>query len=865
MIPRTLTIKNFLSYGAVPQTISFEGYDLICLSGKNGHGKSALLDAMTWALWGAARKTAGTNKPDEGLLRLGSTQMMVLFEFGCSKGIYRVRREFSFRQGKPHATLDFAVYDAVADEYRSLTDKTIRRTQENIEQAIGLDYETFVNSAFLRQGNANEFSNKSPKDRKKVLAAILGVNQYDALQSRALERARELAHKIRVLQELQEQDAAVIATQEELVRLLNAEQGNLQQVGRLEQAGNLALQAATAQLDQAQARKRELLASVQQLAQEEAQLGQARQEWGARALAWRQGHAKSRLAGDRTSLVQSLQSARQQEAAAREKHEYQLTLVTKIAQVRQIYAACEQAEHQEQRLSSEERAGQLQAAQLVALREQGGALAAQLATVKAEQQQFDRRREWYGQRAGQAKGWYAILEELQQKEQAVAAQEAPSCPLCEQMLSAKRKQFLQHKFGQEHAQRSHAYRRLTGLLARLKQVLVQQHERLQAWEQQRHQLQTITTQIAERELQERLRRESLELLQRQIDQGREHISTLAAEYGYAISVDMTSAQLLAFFSAKLQLLQVEQQATIASERALLVARSAVGEAERALAASAEHAALVGALGEQRRQLGSQRLQLITATKALQERRQRCGSTDIDVAISQALSAQEECRRQLVGVVQEKERLLSAVGQAEIRLAQVTQRRTVYEGRQQEIAALELEKRDYTALALLWSKNGIQALLIEEAIPEIEYEANELLSRLTQHNTQVFIESLRDLKGGGVRETLDIKISDAMGVRPYEMFSGGEAFRIDFALRIAISKLLARRAGAALQLLIIDEGFGSQDEEGLSRLMNALYAVQKDFEKIIIVSHLPAFKENFPVHFVIEKLPSGSTITVEQRG
>ena len=134
-----------------------------------------------------------------------------------------------------------------------------------------------------------------------------------------------------------------------------------------------------------------------------------------------------------------------------------------------------------------------------------------------------------------------------------------------------------------------------------------------------------------------------------------------------------------------------------------------------------------------------------------------------------------------------------------------------------------------------AKNGIQALLIEQAIPEIEQEANELLGRLSQNQAQVFIESQRDLKSGGVRETLDIKISDTMGVRPYEMFSGGEAFRIDFALRIAISKLLARRAGTALQVLIIDEGFGSQDEEGLQRLMQALYTVQEDFEKIIIVS------------------------------
>jgi len=77
--------------------------------------------------------------------------------------------------------------------------------------------------------------------------------------------------------------------------------------------------------------------------------------------------------------------------------------------------------------------------------------------------------------------------------------------------------------------------------------------------------------------------------------------------------------------------------------------------------------------------------------------------------------------------------------------------------------------------------------------------------------------------------------------------------------------LARRAGTALQTLIIDEGFGSQDEDGLARLMNAIHAIQHDFAKVIIVSHLPEFKDHFPVHFLASKSATGSTITVEERG
>ena len=87
MIPHKIQLKNFLSYGAELQMIDFTPYRLIYLSGKNGHGKSALLDAMTWALWGQARKTTNAVKPDQGLLRLGQTHMIVIFDFelnGCA-------------------------------------------------------------------------------------------------------------------------------------------------------------------------------------------------------------------------------------------------------------------------------------------------------------------------------------------------------------------------------------------------------------------------------------------------------------------------------------------------------------------------------------------------------------------------------------------------------------------------------------------------------------------------------------------------------------------------------------------------------------------------------------------------------------
>src|SRR5206468_4987627 len=111
------------------------------------------------------------------------------------------------------------------------------------------------------------------------------------------------------------------------------------------------------------------------------------------------------------------------------------------------------------------------------------------------------------------------------------------------------------------------------------------------------------------------------------------------------------------------------------------------------------------------------------------------------------------------------------------------------------------------------------------------------------------------------ETLDIKISDAAGTRRYEMYSGGESFRINFALRIALSRLLAGRSGARLETLFIDEGFGSQDQEGRDRLIEAIHAVQDDFKRILVITHIDELKDRFPARIEVTKGPFGSQVAI----
>ena len=79
----------------------------------------------------------------------------------------------------------------------------------------------------------------------------------------------------------------------------------------------------------------------------------------------------------------------------------------------------------------------------------------------------------------------------------------------------------------------------------------------------------------------------------------------------------------------------------------------------------------------------------------------------------------------------------------------------------------------------------------------------------------------------------------------------ESFR---ALRLALSKVLARRAGTQLRTLIIDEGFGTQDSHGLEQLKDSINIVCADFDKVIIVTHLDELKSAFPTQIEVTKPP-----------
>ena len=168
-------------------TLDFTGIHTVSICGDNGNGKSAIIDAMTWALWGQTRA-----KHDDDLIHQNENEMEVEFEFAVGEQKYRIIRKHSRpkrRGASGQTSLTFQI--ANGGGYRPLDADSISLTQQKIIDVLHMDYNTFTNSAFLRQGHADEFTTSNPAKRKQVLVNILGLAYYDGFEAQAKDVAKQ--------------------------------------------------------------------------------------------------------------------------------------------------------------------------------------------------------------------------------------------------------------------------------------------------------------------------------------------------------------------------------------------------------------------------------------------------------------------------------------------------------------------------------------------------------------------------------------------------------------------------------------------------------------------------------------------------
>jgi exonuclease SbcC len=183
MRPLRLRIENFTCFRD-PVELSFEGLNLFAITGPTGAGKSSLLDAMIFALYGRVPRIGGKGLSE--LISLGRDRMSVVYDFMLGNRHLRVARATRRKTGAAQVQLD-----EVGAGGELPVCSGVRETEDKIKQLVGLSYDAFTQAVVLPQGEFANFLRSAPGEQRKILRDLLRLQVYERMRDLA---ARERDH-----------------------------------------------------------------------------------------------------------------------------------------------------------------------------------------------------------------------------------------------------------------------------------------------------------------------------------------------------------------------------------------------------------------------------------------------------------------------------------------------------------------------------------------------------------------------------------------------------------------------------------------------------------------------------------------------
>lgn len=848
MIPCKITLHNFISYGPQNESLDFHNFDLACLSGPNGAGKSSLLEAILWVLWGKGRAS------DDELIHQVEKEMWVDFEFSIEGVKYRVVRK---RIKKRQSSLElFLEKNGV---FFPISEATYTKTQEKLSKILKISQEAFLNSAFLRQGKADEFTKKTPAERKAILGEILGLDFYENLLIKAKEKIKEKENFLSAEKVLIEKMKEEVEREPQYQKELKKTEINLKNLKEKiqEEEQVFFFWNRKAILVEQKEEEKENLTKDKEILLSEAEENQREKEFleeEIKKFAEIRSQQKEikdnfetleklkkeeKILAEKLSSFSQLNQKKHQliQEIEKEKHNLKIqqnTILASLASLKERIQKIGDLKIQRKIIKKELESKKVIEEGIKKCEEEKRELEKEEATIKATLLQIKKEGE-------------ALSEKM-----ALILKTTAHCPLCEKPLEGGEKKRLYSKFQKE--------------LEEIRKEYTQNLETIKEIQKKKEELKKNIQRFSEEKEKISLKEKKLFLLYSQIKEAEEaeKEKKKLEEKLPSFQMKIKNKTYAPEFFKKLKNVDAEI-------KKLAYSSDFHNEIKKKIGRLSHFSDLKKKLNEAEFKIEKDKekilkLQslLLRINEKISQLEKKIKKVDLILKDKEKIITQKEERQKSLAGLRETEKIhLSKQAFFETKLKEIKTHRKELAEREKKILKLEEEKSIYKKIVEIVGKNGIPAMIIKRALPQIEEEAQRLLYQLTEGRLKVFLKTEREKKTKGeIAETLDIIVADEKGEREYSMFSGGEAFRIDFALRIALSKFLAQQANFNLQIVVIDEGFGTQDSQGLEYLVEAINTIKNYFKKIIIITHLEEFKYQFPTKINIIKDQEGSHISVE---
>ncbi len=796
MRPLRLELEGFTSFKE-RLALDFDGLDLFAITGPTGAGKSSLIDALVFALYGQVPRVGREYKQ---LVSHGAERLSVGLDFEVGGKRYRVARTVRVT-GNPQVVLERQTDTG----FEPLAGR-VKEIEEAIETIVGLDYDAFTRSVVLPQGQFDAFLKGEPKERRKILVALLNLGVYEDMQQIASRRAQDARR-----------EAEFIANQ---------------LVGDFKDASPTALEDARTELAGARLRSQQSEAALAGLAQALAaaqRVATARRDLEAigRDLVAEQGRALkasgtlAEAGGRRDTLLAEQAEVRQRLEAVRfdaRRHEALLAAKPRAEQLSDLEPRRERLDQARADLAASLLAARGRLAEVetaVPLLDEGHRAAkAEVDKARAEREALHRR--------------HAAVELRRHLEPG-----AP-CPVCEQVVRAVPGGAAAASLGEADAAVKKAETREAEARAALERSRI-------ALERGRGEVGQIETQAAQIESQgEDLRQ-----------QGR---AVAAALEGLGVKpLELADPKAL-LVSLSTELLGLERERVNRDRLEAEVRRleTAATQLESALAAARSL----------REAAESRVADLETRSKGLRESKAAAEKDLEHLAERGDWLPEAGTSRSPAGRVDEvallEARRDAIQKDAKDTHAQIARLESSIERLERDLArSLELQERKKTldaqaalanTLAQHLRADQLLAFIQEEALRQLASDGSRRLEALSLGRYSLAVDD---------QEFAVVDHWNADSHRSVKTLSGGETFLASLALALALAEGLAGlasegRAGDPLESLFLDEGFGTLDPETLAQVVQALDALHGGKRMVGVVTHIPELAAQLPARIEVSR-------------
>ncbi|MEX2750311.1 MAG: AAA family ATPase [Candidatus Freyarchaeota archaeon] len=841
---QSVSLRNFRSYGDTEQVFDVSNYPMVVITGDNGSGKSSIIEAILFCLFGETSITKGRRemKMSELLNDKTNKDAVVSLTFELNGSIYRVERTLDRKRGTSgHARIIEVSSSSGPKAKQAVAPKEVTKS---IESLVGMDYDSFTHSVVMTQGEFEALTEAKPAKRKELFMKMFGLTKYEQYLKEVINRQNKLNAEIENISgQIKILEADVEKESETRERLKEADK-EFEKVKSEVEETERNKRRIEEDLNRASEHKKDYDNLLEKLASLREEINGRKSELESKNEEYREIlraedeleklQPKIKRYNELEPQLKELQEKEKQNLKLTENiNKLEIVIKTKSETLQSEIERLTREREDSKRLLQEnsDRVKSLEGE----IAELGNPESEKLVLEENKKSLESKRDEVFRLSVEFETKISSINETLETLERTTE----PKCPVCGGDLTEEKKEERVKHLESEKSRLEAEKSKVDKELRRLEKELESIGKEIKRREKASKDLAKKATEL--QNLQNRISE-----LQKEIE---EHENALKVKQEIFSEERFVEEE-------KKQIKQLEEQI-----KSLKYDRELHSKLEGEFEELKETPQEVAALGEKVSRKTKVVKEIENLKRMIKEKEELYEADEKRKnTLEGAARRWEELNKKFREIEEKLSELQTVKGEAKQRvenlnsiLQEIKNKKEQLEKIRKEYNEKQILDKRLSILGEAFSKDGIPFRMLKKIVPLVAARSTELLHKLT--------ESQLGLEVSMEQDKIYVKVLEAGKSNHVGRYSGGEKMRINFALRLAISELLTKMGGKAAKIesLMIDEGFGALDDDGRQAIINIFNLLEGSFKKIIAITHVKEVQEMFPVQFRVEKVGDFSRI------